>query len=112
MKTIEWQDFEQVELRAGTVVRAEEFPESRQAAYRLWIDFGDDIGVLKSSAQITELYTLSELDGMQVLSVVNFPAKQIGPFMSQCLVCGFYRDDGAVVLATPNQPVPDGAKLA
>jgi tRNA-binding protein len=111
MKTISWAEFEQVELRVGTVVAAEEFPEARQPAYRLVVDFGADLGMRKSSAQITTLYTPTELIGRQVVAVVNFPPKQIGPMMSECLVTGFYRDDGAVVLAVPDQAVPNGAKL-
>lgn len=112
MTTIEWDDFERVELRVGTIVNAREFPEARKPAYQLWIDFGPEIGELKSSAQITELYQLEELVGRQVLAVVNFPAKQIGPFRSECLVTGLYREDGSVVLAVPDQPVPNGARLA
>ena len=110
METISWNDFEKVELRVGTVVRAEPFPEARQPAYKVWVDFGPDIGERKSSAQITALYGLEELVGKQVVGVVNFPAKQIGPMRSECLVCGFYREDG-VVLAVPDKDVPNGLKL-
>lgn len=109
--TISWQDFERVELRVGTVVRAEPFPEARNPAYVLRVDFGNPIGVLKSSAQITAHYAPDELVGRQVVAVVNFPPKQIGPLRSQCLVTGFHDDDGAVVLAVPERPVPDGARL-
>ena len=112
METIDWSDFEKVELRVGTIVEAEEFPEARKPAYKLKVDFGDEVGVRKSSAQITEVYRLDELVGKQVVGVVNFPPKQIGPMRSECLVTGFHRDDGAVVLATPDSPVPNGAKLA
>ena len=108
---ISWADFERVELRVGTVTAAEEFPEARNSAYKLTIDFGDEIGVRHSSVQITALYTKEELIGKQVVGVVNFPKKQIGPFLSECLITGFYRDDGAVVLAVPDKPVPDGSKL-
>ncbi len=111
-ETIGWQDFTRVELRAGTVVAAEVFTEARKPAYKLMVDFGETIGVRKSSAQITDLYEPADLIGRQVIAVVNFPPKQIGPIRSECLVTGFHRDDGAVVLAQPDQPVPDGARLA
>lgn len=110
MELIEWNDFEKVELRVGTIVEAEPFPEARVPAYKLIVDFGDDIGTRKSSAQITQLYDINELVGKQVVGVVNFPPKQIGPIQSQCLVTGFYREDG-VVLAVPDKEVPNGLKL-
>jgi len=110
--TIDWDDFEQVDLRAGTITRAEPFPEARTPAYKLWIDFGDEIGTLPSSAQITDRYDLDELEGRQVLGVVNFPPKQIGPFTSECLVTGFVLDDDEVVLAGPDDAVPNGTRLA
>lgn len=112
METIEWLDFERIELRAGTIVVVEDFPEARKPAYKLTVDFGPELGIKRSSAQITTLYTKDELVGRQVLAVVNFPPKQIGPFRSEVLVTGFYREDGAVVLAVPDQSVPNGAKLA
>lgn len=111
MQTIQWDDFEKVELRIGTIIDAQPFPEARKPAYILQVDFGEEIGVRKSSAQITDLYPIDTLVGKQVVAVVNFPAKQIGPIKSQCLVTGFYREDGAVVLAVPDQPVHNGAKL-
>ena len=112
METIDWNDFEKVELRVGTIVEVEDFPEARKPAYKLKIDFGDEIGMRKSSAQITDIYTREDLVGRQIVAVVNFPAKQIGPMRSECLVTGFHRQDGAVVLARPDSEVPDGAKLA
>ena len=112
MQTIDWNDFEKVELRVGTIVEVEDFPEARKPAYKLKIDFGADIGLRKSSAQITDIYARDELVGRQIVGVVNFPPKQIGPVRSECLVTGFHREDGAVVLASPERPVPNGAKLA
>lgn len=111
METISWQDFERVELRVGTVVEVAEFPEARKPAYKVKVDFGPEIGIRQSSAQITTLYTKEELVGRQVVGVVNFPVKQIGPMRSEFLLTGFYREDGAVVIAVPEQPVPNGAKL-
>lgn len=108
---ITWSDFERVDLRVGTVTRAEPFPEARKPALKLWIDFGADIGVLASSAQIADLYAPGALVGTQVIAVVNFPPKQIGPFMSQCLVTGFHTAAG-VVLAVPERDVPNGETLA
>lgn len=112
MQIIEWDQFTAVELRAGTIVEATEFPEARKPAFKLTIDFGSEIGIRRSSAQITHLYQPSDLIGRQVVAVINFAPKQIGPFVSECLVTGFYRDDGAVVLAVPDAAVPNGAKLA
>jgi tRNA-binding protein len=109
--TITWSDFEQVEIRVGTILRAEPFPEARKPAYKLWVDFGD-FGVKKSSAQITALYTPEQLVGSQVLAVTNFPPRQVGPFMSEVLVTGFVQDDGSVVLARPDKPTRNGSKLA
>jgi len=112
MATIQWSDFEKVDLRVGTIVGAEPFPEARKPAYRLMVDFGDELGVRKSSAQITDLYDLDSLVGKQVLAVVNFPPKQIGPVRSECLVTGFHDDNGHVVLAVPDGPIRNGARLA
>ena len=112
METISWQDFEQVDLRVGTIIAAEVFAEARRPAYILHVDFGAEIGVLKSSAQITDLYQPEGLVGKQVIGVVNFPPKQIGPIQSQCLITGFLKADGAVVLIQPERPVKNGLKLA
>ncbi|MFT5739155.1 MAG: tRNA-binding protein [Gammaproteobacteria bacterium] len=111
MENIEWDDFARVEIRVGTIVEVEDFPEARKPAYKLRIDFGAEIGLRKSSAQITDLYEKADLIGTQIVAVVNFPPKQIGPMRSECLVTGFYNDDGAVVLVRPEQKVPNGAKL-
>lgn len=111
-KTITWEEFEAVEIRVGTIVKADEFPEARQPAYRLEVDLGPEVGVKKSSARITDLYRIDELVGRQVIAVTNFPPKQIGPVRSEVLVCGFYRDDGAVVLAVPEREVANGLRLA
>lgn len=110
-QTISWADFEQVDLRVGTVTDVRDFPEARRPAWILFVDFGPELGTLKSSAQITDLYSRESLIGRQVIAVVNFPPKQIGPLMSECLVTGFANNDGAIVLATPEQPVPNGSKL-
>ncbi len=110
MTQISWNDFEQVDLRVGTVVRAEAFPEAKKPAIKLWIDFGE-LGVKASSAQITTVYSPEPLVGRQVLAVVNFPPKRIGPFVSEVLVTGFDRGDGTIVLVGPDFLVPDGARL-
>lgn len=112
MHYIEWGDFQKVDIRVGTIVAVEDFPEARRPAYKLQIDFGSELGIKKSSAQITELYTKESLLGKQVLAVVNFKPKQIGPMMSECLVTGLHRADGSVVLSTVDLNLPNGARLA
>jgi tRNA-binding protein len=109
--TITYGDFERVDIRVGTIVEAVPFPEARKPAFKLKIDFGPGIGVKKSSAQITVHYTPDTLIGRQVAAVVNFPPRQIGPFMSEVLTLGFPDANGAVVLIGPSVPVPDGGKL-
>ncbi|MCL7714320.1 tRNA-binding protein [Stenotrophomonas mori] len=112
MQTIDWNDFAKVELRVGRVVAAEPFAKARKPAYILHVDFGPEIGVRKSSAQITDLYAPEALVGKQVVAVVNFPPKQIGPLMSECLVTGFHDADGRVSLCVPEHEVPLGTRLA
>ncbi|MEZ5002268.1 MAG: tRNA-binding protein [Chitinophagales bacterium] len=111
MSQISWNDFEKVDLRVGKIIEVKDFPEARKPAYQLWIDFGSSIGIKKSSAQITDLYTKEELIDRHIVAVTNFPAKQIGPFMSECLVTGFANEDGHIVLTVPDKNVPLGAKL-
>ncbi len=112
MSEIIWQEFEKVELRVGTITSADVFPEAIKPAYKLTIDFGDKIGVRKSSAQITDLYSLEDLVGKQIIGVVIFPARKIGPFMSECLVTGFVQEDAGVVVAVPDRPANNGSRLA
>ena len=111
METIDWNDFSKVELRVGRVMSAEPFAKARRPAYILQVDFGPDIGVRKSSAQITVHYRPEDLVGRLVVAVVNFPRKQIGPLMSECLVTGFHDADGAVALCVPDRDVPLGTRL-
>ena len=108
---IQFDDFLKVDVRVGTVIEAVEFPEARKPAYKLKIDFGDEIGVKRSSAQITVHYEAEELVGRQVAGVVNFPPRQIGPFMSEVLTLGFADDSGDIVLLQPERPVPNGSRM-
>ncbi|EHQ27949.1 tRNA-binding protein [Mucilaginibacter paludis] len=110
METITWHDFEKVELRAGTILTVLDFPEARKPAYKLQVDFGE-LGVKWSSAQITRHYTREELVGKQIMGVINFPKKQIATFMSEFLVTGFADENGDIVLACIDKPVPNGHKL-
>ena len=109
--TITYADFEKVDIRVGRITRAEPFPEARKPAYKLWVDFGPGIGEKRSSAQITKHYTIDQLIGRQVLGVVNFPPRQIGPVLSEVLVLGLPDEDGAVVLTRPGHHVPVVGKL-
>ena len=110
-ETIAFDDFEKVDIRVGQVVMAEPFPQARKPAYRLTIDFGPEIGIKKSSAQITKHYTIEQLEGRKVAAVVNFPPRQIGPFMSEVLTLGFPDADGAVVLVGVDRELPIGGRL-
>ena len=109
--TITWKDFEKVDIRIGTIVEVEDFPKARNPAFILHVDFGIEIGLKKSSSQITDLYTKDQLQGKQVMAVINFEPKQVGPIMSECLVLGFYRPDNSVVLATNDLPINNGSRL-
>lgn len=108
---ISWDDFLKVDLRVGTILNVHDFPEARRPAYQLLIDFGDELGTKKSSAQITALYSKEELIGRQVIAVINFPKKQIGKFMSECLVTGFADENGDIILSTVERNVPNGTKM-
>ncbi|RLE47553.1 tRNA-binding protein [Candidatus Woesearchaeota archaeon] len=112
MELISWQDFEKVDLRVGTIVKVEDFPNAKKPAFKLWVDLGNDFGIKKSSAQITKLYSKKDLIGKQVICVVNFPPKQVADFISEVLVAGFVLDDGKVVLAVPDKKIVDGVRLS
>ncbi len=111
MGTISFEDFARVEIRVGTITAAQPYAQARRPAYKLWVDFGGELGVKKTSAQITTHYALGELVGRQVAAVVNFPPKQIGKFMSEILLLGFPDADGEVVMIGPDKPVPNGGRL-
>lgn len=108
---ITWDQFAAIDLRVGTITHVEDFSEARKPAYKITVDFGPEIGVRRTSAQVTTLYAKESLIGRQILGVVNFPVKQIGPMRSEFLLTGVYREDGAVVLMVPEQPVANGAKF-
>lgn len=112
MSEISWDDFASVELRIGTIIEVAEFAEARKPAWKLTVDYGGEVGVRRASAQITDLYNRQDLAGKQIVGVVNLPAKQIGPFMSECLVSGFVQADGSVVPAVPDKPVANGLRLS
>lgn len=111
MELIQWSDFEKIDMRIGTIIKAEEFPEAKKPAYKLTIDFGPEIGIKVSSAQITVLYNKKRLKNVQVIAVVNFPPKKIGPFVSECLVLGAYNAKNDVVLLHPQREIYNGAKV-
>ena len=112
MDDLNWAEFERVDLRVGTIITAEIFKEARKPAIKMSIDFGEEIGIRKSSAQITDHYTPEDLVGKQISAVVNFPKKQIGPMMSECLVTGLTQPDGSIILAVPDKDAAKGSRLA
>ena len=112
MNDLTWKEFQRVDMRVGTILYAEEFKEAIKPAIKMTIDFGEDIGIKKSSAQITDHYNPSSLVGMQIAAIINFPKKQIGPFMSEWLVTGFTQPDGSIILAVPHKGAINGSRLA
>lgn len=110
-ETISYEDFEKVEIRSGTIVKAEEFPRAKKPAFKVWVDFGENIGIKQTSAQITVNYQLNDLPGRQVMGALNLGSKNIGGFMSEFLLLGFHDDKGAISLATVDPQVPNGNKL-
>jgi tRNA-binding protein len=111
LETINWSDFEKIDIRVGTIINAEVFPKAKKPAYKLSIDFGEEIGIKKSSAQITDHYQPDELVGVQIIAVINFPPKKIADFNSECLVLGVYAQDKSVILLQPQQNVLNGSKI-
>jgi len=111
MEEISWNDFEKVDMRVGTILNVVDFPKARKPAYQLTIDFGDELGIKQSSAQITVHYSKEELLGKQIVAIVNFPKKQIANFFSECLITGFADDNGDIILTTVEKKVPNGSKL-
>lgn len=109
---ITWNDFSKIDIRVGTVIEIKDFPEARNPAYQIWIDFGEEIGIKKSSAQITNLYQKEDILDKQVIAVVNFPPKQIANFMSECLVLGILGDNKEVILLSPERKVKNGLKIS
>jgi len=109
--TITWDDFEKIDIRVGTIINAEHFPEARKPSYKLVIDFGADVGLKKSSAQITDLYNLNDLIGQQIIAIINFLPKQIANFKSECLVLGIYNEENKVILLQPQQKASNGLKI-
>jgi tRNA-binding protein len=112
MNDLTWKEFERIDIRVGTILSAEIFKEAIKPAIKMQIDFGEEIGIKKSSAQITDHYDPESLIGLQVVAVINFPKKQIGPFMSECLVTGFTQPDGTIILTTPQIEAANGSRLA
>ena len=111
MTNLTWEDYNKIDLRVGTIIEVNDFPEAIKPAYQIKVDLGENIGIKQSSAQITELYTKDELINKQVIVIINFPPKKIGPFISECLITGFYKDEKRVVLATTDLKVPNGSSL-
>lgn len=111
MHTISWADFEKIDIRLGTIIKAEEFPKAKKPAYQLTIDFGEQLGMKRSSAQITKHYSPADLEGKQIVAVVNFPPKQIANFISECLVLGVYDEQKEVILLQPQKPLLNGLKI-
>ena len=110
-KNVNWNDFQKIEIRIGTIIEVNDFPEAIKPAYQIKVDLGEEFGIRQSSAQITDLYSKTDLINKQVIVVVNFPPKKIGPFTSECLVTGFYGNDNKVILAIPDKPIPNGTIL-
>jgi tRNA-binding protein len=111
MSVISWEDFEKIDIRCGTIIEIKDFPRARKPSYQLWIDFGNDLGIKKSSAQITQYYKKEDLLNKQVIAVINFPAKQIAGFFSECLVLGVYDENNHVILLQPERAVKNGQRI-